>query len=81
MAVTFTNKAAREMKERIHRLVGGSVENLTIGTFHANCARILRMDGKAIGIDPGFVIYDEEDRLKLMKRSIGMPRNALTGEG
>ncbi|MFC1995640.1 ATP-dependent helicase [Chloroflexota bacterium] len=70
MAVTFTNKAAREMEERLHRLVSGSVRDLTLGTFHAICARILRWDGKAIGIDPRFVIYDEEDHLSLLKRSI-----------
>ena len=69
MAVTFTNKAAKEMGERIHRLVGGSVGDLTIGTFHATCARILRIDGKAIGIDRKFVIYDDEDQKSLIKRS------------
>ena len=70
MAVTFTNKAAREMEERLSRLVGGSVEDLTLGTFHAICARILRRDGRGIGVDPGFVIYDEEDQLSLIKRGI-----------
>jgi DNA helicase-2/ATP-dependent DNA helicase PcrA len=71
MAVTFTNKAAREMVERLHRLIGERmVGNLTIGTFHAICARILRRDGKAIGVDPRFVIYDEEDQLSLLKRVI-----------
>jgi DNA helicase-2/ATP-dependent DNA helicase PcrA len=69
MAVTFTNKAAREMEERLHRLVSGSVKDLTIGTFHAICARILRRDGKAIGVEPRFVIYDEEDQISLIKRS------------
>jgi DNA helicase-2/ATP-dependent DNA helicase PcrA len=70
MAVTFTNKAAREMEERLHRLIGSLVGDLTIGTFHAICARILRRDGKAIGIDPKFVIYDEEDQLSLLKQAI-----------
>ncbi len=70
MAVTFTNKAAREMVERLHRLASGSVGDLTIGTFHAICARILRRDGKAIGVKPDFVIYDADDQLKLIKRSI-----------
>ncbi len=70
MAVTFTNKAAREMKERLHHLVSGSAGDLTLGTFHAICARILRMDGKAIGVNPRFVIYDDEDHLSLLKRCI-----------
>ena len=80
MAVTFTNKAAREMK---NRLFGGSErdrttplltwsmrDQITLGTFHAICARILRRDGRAIGVDPDFVIYDAEDQLKLVKRAI-----------
>ena len=70
MAVTFTNKAAREMEERLSRLIGSSVGDLTIGTFHAICARILRRDGKAIDIDPRFVIYDDEDQLSLLKQAI-----------
>jgi len=70
MAVTFTNKAAREMAVRLHRLVSGSVKDLTLGTFHAICARILRIEGKAIGVDRGFVIYDEDDQISLLKRSI-----------
>jgi DNA helicase-2/ATP-dependent DNA helicase PcrA len=71
MAVTFTNKAAREMVERLNRLIGERmVGSLTIGTFHAICARILRRDGKAIGVDPKFVIYDDEDQLSLLKRVI-----------
>lgn len=70
MAVTFTNKAAREMGERLNRLIGSLVGDLTIGTFHAICARILRQDGKAIGVDPRFVIYDEEDQLGLIKQAI-----------
>jgi len=70
MAVTFTNKAAREMEERLNRLVSGSVKDLTLGTFHAICARILRRDGGAIGINPRFVIYDDEDQISLIKRSI-----------
>ena len=70
MAVTFTNKAAREMVDRLNHLVSGSVADLTLGTFHAICARILRREGRAIGIDPRFVIYDQEDQISLLKRSI-----------
>jgi len=70
LAVTFTNKAAREMKERLYQLLGSSVEELTMGTFHAVCARILRRDGAHIAIDPRFVIYDSDDQLSLVKRSL-----------
>jgi len=70
MAVTFTNKAAREMEARLQRLVSGSVRELTLGTFHAISSRILRNEGKAIGINPRFVIYDDEDQLSLLKRSL-----------
>jgi len=70
MAVTFTNKAAREMEERLNQLIPGSAGALTLGTFHAICARILRRDGKAIGIDPRFVIYDADDQISLIKRSM-----------
>jgi DNA helicase-2/ATP-dependent DNA helicase PcrA len=68
MAVTFTNKAAREMRERLEQLLGQAVEALTLGTFHAICARILRREGKAIGLESSFVIYDEDDQLSLMKQ-------------
>jgi DNA helicase-2/ATP-dependent DNA helicase PcrA len=68
MAVTFTNKAAREMRERLEQLLGQAVEALTLGTFHAICARILRREGKAIGLESSFVIYDEDDQLRLMKQ-------------
>jgi DNA helicase-2/ATP-dependent DNA helicase PcrA len=70
MAVTFTNKAAREMEERLHRLIGAALGNLTIGTFHALCARILRREGQAIGVAPRFVIYDDEDQISLLKRTL-----------
>lgn len=70
MAVTFTNKAAREMVERLRGLASSTINDLTIGTFHAICARILRRDGSSLNIEPGFVIYDEDDQLNLIKRSL-----------
>jgi DNA helicase-2/ATP-dependent DNA helicase PcrA len=71
MAVTFTNKAAREMKERLYHLVGeASLQRLTIGTFHAFCAMLLRRDGAAMGLDPHFVIYDESDQLSTVKKAM-----------
>ncbi|MEN8615082.1 UvrD-helicase domain-containing protein [Dehalogenimonas sp. THU2] len=69
LAVTFTNKAAREMKERLEKLTPGSVKNMTMGTFHAICAGILRRDGEAIGIEREFVIFDADDQEKLLKQA------------
>lgn len=68
LAVTFTNKAAREMRERAARLLGDDAASLHLGTFHSQCARWLRIDGGAIGLDPNFVIYDDADQVALMKR-------------
>ncbi|MEE8637235.1 MAG: UvrD-helicase domain-containing protein [Dehalococcoidia bacterium] len=70
MAVTFTNKAAREMRERLERLLEQAAADLTLGTFHAICARILRRDGKAVGLDSSFVIYDEDDQSSLVKQAL-----------
>lgn len=68
LAVTFTNKAAGEMKERLKKLV--TVPPVWMGTFHSICARILRVDGKVVGISPKFVIYDDADSLDLIKTII-----------
>ncbi|MBM3128932.1 MAG: hypothetical protein FJ009_09980 [Chloroflexi bacterium] len=69
LAVTFTNKAARAMRERLTQIVGeASVNDLTIGTFHATCARFLRRDGERVGLGRGFVIYDEDDQQSLIKQ-------------
>ncbi|MDI7277714.1 MAG: UvrD-helicase domain-containing protein, partial [Anaerolineae bacterium] len=71
MAVTFTNKAAREMKGRLENLLGAAdLGDLTIGTFHAACAMILRRDGAALGIDSRFLIYDTSDQEALVKRAL-----------
>ena len=70
MAVTFTNKAARAMEERLRELVSSAVPDLTMGTFHAICARILRQNGQAMNIDPRFVIYGRDDQISLVKRSL-----------
>ncbi len=70
LAVTFTNKAAREMRDRVAALVGGEVEGMTLGTFHALCARILRRDGAALGIDRSFAIYDDADQLGVVRRAV-----------
>lgn len=68
LAVTFTNKAAREMRERARALMGEDAASLHMGTFHAMCARFLRADGQAIGIGSNFVIYDDADQVGVMKR-------------
>ena len=64
LGVTFTNKAAQEMKSRVQRLVK---QDVWVSTFHSTCLRILRTDGPAIGIDRNFTIYDEHDQLVLIR--------------
>jgi DNA helicase-2/ATP-dependent DNA helicase PcrA len=71
MAVTFTNKAAREMRSRLDRLIGQrQLRRLTIGTFHAICARFLRREAQATGLPPNFVIYDRADQLGLVRQAL-----------
>ena len=70
LAVTFTNKAAREMKERLQRLVGSRTDQLSVSTFHAFCAGLLRREGKHIGLDSSFTIYDDEDQMNLLKQAM-----------
>ncbi len=70
LALTFTNKAAREMKERITSLVGGEARNLWMGTFHSTFARLLRREAYRLGFPPDFTIYDTEDSKGLLKSII-----------
>jgi DNA helicase-2/ATP-dependent DNA helicase PcrA len=71
MAVTFTNRAAREMRERLERLLGPSrARSLTLGTFHGACARILRREAEAAGIPRDYAIFDADDQLRLVKQAI-----------
>ena len=67
LALTFTNKAAREMQERIERLAGESAGDAWIGTFHSICCRILRRDIEKIGYERSFTIYDEDDQQRVIK--------------
>ena len=70
LAVTFTNKAANEMKERIGALLGEGANRMWAGTFHGICARILREKGEEIGIDRNFTIFDTSDQLSLIRESM-----------
>jgi DNA helicase II / ATP-dependent DNA helicase PcrA len=80
LAVTFTNRAAGELRERIIALVGEPGRDVQAGTFHSLCARVLRRDGEAIGIDRRFVVYDTEDQQSLMKQLLREEDLPLTGE-
>ncbi|MEE0941352.1 MAG: 3'-5' exonuclease [Bifidobacteriaceae bacterium] len=67
LAITFTNKAAKEMKERLEALIGPAARGMWVSTFHSACLRILRMHGKHIGLESGFSIYDQSDGERLIK--------------
>ncbi|GAA0362191.1 DNA helicase PcrA [Bacillus horti] len=67
LAITFTNKAAKEMKERVARLVGGAAEDIWISTFHSMCVRILRRDIDRLGYNRSFSILDSTDQLSVIK--------------
>ncbi len=71
LSVTFTNKAAREMRARLDKMLGDdSAKSLTIGTFHAACARILRREAEAAGLSSNYLIFDTDDQLSVMKQVI-----------
>ncbi|SES89825.1 ATP-dependent DNA helicase PcrA [Natronincola peptidivorans] len=70
LAITFTNKAAREMKERLETLMGDNFKDLWVSTFHSCCVRILRSDIEKIGYQKNFVIYDTADQQTVMKECI-----------
>ena len=69
-ALTFTNKAAREMRSRLAELVSHSINDMTVGTFHSFCAMTLRRESDLIGLDRNFAIYDDPDQLDVIKRSM-----------
>jgi DNA helicase-2/ATP-dependent DNA helicase PcrA len=68
LAITFTNKAATEMRERVEALVGRATRAMWVTTFHSACARMLRADAERLGYSRGFTIYDEADSLRMLKR-------------
>jgi DNA helicase-2/ATP-dependent DNA helicase PcrA len=80
LAVTFTNKAAGELRDRIIALVGEPGRDVEAGTFHRLCARLLRRDAEAIGLDRRFVIYDTDDQQALMKQLLKEEDLPATGE-
>ena len=80
LAVTFTNKAAEEMRSRVASLLGTDCRSMWISTFHALCARLLRREAPLIGLSRDFVIYDSNDQLTVMKqalRSLGLEDGAV----
>ena len=88
LAVTFTNKAAKEMRERLGLLTGDDASNRSfmpwMGTFHSICVRMLRYDGEHIGIPKNFIILDESDRLSLVKQAmkqLGISEKSFTPRG
>src|SRR4051812_31056725 len=70
LAVTFTNKAAEEMRARVESLLGSDVTGMWVSTFHALCARLLRREAPAIGLSRDFVIYDSSDQLTVVKHAL-----------
>ncbi len=87
LAVTFTNKAAREMRERLEAVIGRAAEGVWLGTFHALAARILRRHAEFVGLRSNFTILDTDDQLRLLKQIVGIaniddrrwPARALLG--
>src|SRR5512138_691191 len=79
LCVTFTNKAAGEMRERLSSLVGADANDLWVSTFHAFGARFLRREAAAVGLSPSFAIYDTDDQLRLVK-SVMSEMGAAEGE-
>src|ERR1700755_2069545 len=71
LAVTFTNKAAGEMRARLEQLCGAELARaLWVGTFHATCAKLLRLHGAGIGVKPNFLIYDSADQKAVVSRAL-----------
>src|SRR4029453_10926510 len=69
LAVTFTNKASQEMRERVESLIGSTAEGVWLSTFHSLCARLLRREAPKIGLSRDFVIYDSSDQVAVVKQA------------
>lgn len=70
LAVTFTNKAAKEMNARVENILGGRPRGLTLGTFHSICARLLRVEHEHLPVKQNFVIYDSDDQISLVRQAL-----------
>ena len=70
LAMTFTNKAAREMRDRLNRLVGPHSDALTVGTFHSFCARLLRREGERVGLPRNYSIFDDDDQMAAIRHCL-----------
>ena len=82
LAVTFTNKAAREMKERVSAISGGAIEGMPwLGTFHSVAARMLRSHAELVGLQSNFTILDTDDQLRVLKQLIQSPRTSTRSAG
>ena len=84
MAITFTNKAAEEMRERVDKLVGFGSESIWVATFHSTCVRILRRYIDRLGYDTNFTIYDADDQKTLMRQVLkktGAGSENVQGQG
>ncbi|MSW60202.1 MAG: AAA family ATPase, partial [Actinobacteria bacterium] len=80
LAVTFSNKAASEMRDRVHEIIGEAARDIAMGTFHSICARMLRRDGVAIGISPEWQIADEEMQWRIISGLLKEDDLPVTGE-
>ena len=69
-AVTFTNKAASEMKDRLSSMLGKNSERVTARTFHSFCSMVLRREGGVVGLDTDFVIFDDNDQMETVKKAM-----------
>ncbi len=81
LAVTFTNKAAGEMRSRVEQLLGISGSALWLGTFHGIAHRLLRLHWREAGLSQGFQIVDAEDQLRLIKKLLSAPRTSMRTAG
>ena len=81
LALTFTNNAAREMRERVEKLVGADAQEMWLGTFHSICVRILRRDIEKLGYQRSFTIYDDDDQLRVIKdglKALNLDENRIS---